>query len=86
MKAIITCLISGEYTLYDSQKKISILAKPRGIFRNNKTSPKVGDVVEYTLNGTKAIIEKVCNNLKLKSNGEYDTVNPCEQFDGKSGE
>ncbi len=34
----------------------------------------------------KAIIEKVCNNLKLKSNGEYDTVNPCEQFDGKSGE
>ena len=46
MKALIICLISGEYTLFDKDTKETFIAKPRGVFRNNKTSPKVGDVVE----------------------------------------
>ena len=48
MIAIITCLISGEYTLYDQSSNKTFIAKARGIFRNQKTSPKVGDIVEYT--------------------------------------
>ena len=59
MKALIICLISGEYTLYDKDSKQTFIAKPRGVFRNNKTSPKVGDVVEYTKGDPHAIITKV---------------------------
>ena len=59
MKALIICLISGEYTLYDKDTKETFIAKPRGVFRNNKTSPKVGDVVEYTKGDPHAIITKV---------------------------
>lgn len=40
-------IISGEYTLYDSESAQTLLAKPRGIFRNNKTTIKVGDMVHY---------------------------------------
>jgi ribosome biogenesis GTPase len=61
MKALIICLISGEYTLYDKDTKETFIAKPRGVFRNNKTSPKVGDVVDYTKGDPHAIITKVYN-------------------------
>lgn len=36
MIAIITCLISGEYTLYDQSSNKTFVAKARGIFRNQK--------------------------------------------------
>lgn len=58
-KALVTCLISGEYTLYDVTKKCSFLAKPRGVFRNNQTTIKVGDYVEYEEGNPFAIITKV---------------------------
>ena len=59
MKALITCLISGEYTLYDSEQEKYILAKARGVFRNNNASPKVGDVVEYENGDPHATIIKI---------------------------
>lgn len=59
MKALITCLVSGEYTIYDENSKKTLIAKPRGIFRNNNSSPKVGDIVEYTEGTPHAIITKV---------------------------
>ena len=37
MKALIICLISGEYTLYDKDTKETFIAKPRGVFRNKKS-------------------------------------------------
>ena len=46
-KARVIRIISGEYTLYDSESGQTLLAKPRGIFRNNKTIIKVGDMVHY---------------------------------------
>lgn len=58
-KALVTCLISGEYTLYDVEKGYSFLAKPRGIFRNNQVTIKVGDYVEYELGNPFSIITKV---------------------------
>ena len=59
MTAIITCLISGEYTLYDQSSNKTFVAKARGIFRNQKTSPKVGDIVEYTSGNPYATIVKI---------------------------
>lgn len=59
MNALIICLISGEYTLYDKENNKTLIAKPRGVFRNNNTSPKVGDIVEYTQGDPHAIITKV---------------------------
>lgn len=59
MNALIICLISGEYTLYDKENNKTLIAKPRGVFRNNNTSPKVGDIVEYTEGDPHAIITKV---------------------------
>ena len=46
-KALVICLISGEYTLYNLSTSKTLLAKPRGVFRNNQTTVKVGDIV-YT--------------------------------------
>ena len=46
-KALVICLISGEYTLYDLSTSKTLLAKPRGVFRNNQTTVKVGDIVYY---------------------------------------
>ncbi len=57
-KALVTCIISGDYTLYDLDKKNIITAKPRGVFRNNKTTIKVGDIVTYDKNAS-VIITKV---------------------------
>ena len=59
MTAIITCLISGEYTLYDQSSNKTFVAKARGIFRNQNTSPKVGDIVEYTSGNPYATIVKI---------------------------
>ncbi len=59
MKAIITCLIAGEYTLYDISKKTTVVAKARGIFRNTEVTPKVGDLVEYVEGSPHAIIMDV---------------------------
>lgn len=59
MRAIITCLVSGEYTLYDKEQGITLVAKPRGIFRKDNSSPKVGDIVEYSAGNPVGLITKV---------------------------
>lgn len=59
MTAIITCLISGEYTIYDQSSKKTFIAKARGIFRNQNISPKVGDIVEYEYSHSYATIVKI---------------------------
>ncbi len=59
MEALIICLISGEYTIYDKERNLTLVAKPRGVFRNNNTSPKVGDIVGYEEGNPHAIINKV---------------------------
>ncbi|MCM1513387.1 MAG: ribosome small subunit-dependent GTPase A [Anaeroplasma bactoclasticum] len=46
-KARVIRIISGEYTLYDKEMGHTLLAKPRGIFRNNNITIKVGDMVWY---------------------------------------
>lgn len=57
-KGIITCLIAGEYTIYDETNDAFIKAKPRGIFRIKKDPLKVGDIVEYeTTSGMTSITE-----------------------------
>lgn len=57
-KGIITCLIAGEYTIYDESINAFIKAKPRGIFRIKKDTLKVGDIVEYeTTSGMTSITE-----------------------------
>lgn len=48
-KGLITCLVAGQYTIYDLDTKTTSIAKPRGVFRIKGQSPKVGDYVEYTL-------------------------------------
>ncbi len=58
-KALITNLISGEYTLYDLETKETFLAKPRGIFRNGKQNIKVGDYCEYEKESPFSIITKI---------------------------
>lgn len=59
MLALITCLVSGEYTLFDKEQKQFLLAKARGIFRNQNASPKVGDIVEYEMGNPFATITKI---------------------------
>lgn len=58
-KALVICLISGEYTLYDLSTSKTLLAKPRGVFRNNQTTVKVGDIVYYEDGNPFATIMKV---------------------------
>lgn len=58
-KALVICLISGEYTLYDLSSSKTLLAKPRGVFRNNQTTVKVGDIVFYEEGNPFSTIVKV---------------------------
>lgn len=58
-KGLITCLIAGQYTIYDLEDKTTSIAKPRGIFRIKGVSPKVGDYVEYSKNAGDATITKI---------------------------
>ncbi len=56
-QGIVTCLIAGEYTIYDEESNVFIKAKPRGIFRMRKESIKVGDRVKYdTISDTSTIM------------------------------
>lgn len=59
MKGIIIKLIAGDYTIYDDISHKSIIARPRGIFRKNNLSPKVGDYVEYDFYEGTYVITKV---------------------------
>lgn len=58
-KGLITCLIAGQYTIYDLDNQSISIAKPRGIFRIKGISPKVGDYVEYTKNVGDATITNI---------------------------
>lgn len=58
-KGIITCLIAGEYTVFDQEKNIFVKAKPRGIFRKRNENLKVGDNVEYDISSGMPSITKV---------------------------
>lgn len=59
-KGLITCLIAGEYTVYDLELKAYFKGKPRGVFRIQDDAPKVGDNIEYekTSDG-KIVITKI---------------------------
>lgn len=48
-KGIITCLIAGEYTVFDKDKNEYYKGKPRGLFRIKGDTLKVGDRVNYEL-------------------------------------
>jgi len=58
-KGIITSLISGLYKVYDEKTKEYLNCKPRGIFRINDQTLKVGDYVDYELSGNTYVITKV---------------------------
>ena len=58
-KGIITCLVAGQYTIYDIVNETTTVAKPRGIFRIKGISPKVGDYVDYVENKGEATITKI---------------------------
>lgn len=58
-KGLITCLVAGQYTIYDLDNKTTSIAKPRGVFRIKGISPKVGDYVEYELGEGNSIITKI---------------------------
>lgn len=58
-KGLITCLIAGQYTIYDLDDQNVSIAKPRGIFRIKGVSPKVGDYVEYNKNAGDATITSI---------------------------
>lgn len=58
-KGLITCLIAGQYTIYDLDDQSISIAKPRGIFRIKGVSPKVGDYVEYNKNAGDATITSI---------------------------
>lgn len=58
-KGLITCLIAGQYTIFDLEDNSFSIAKPRGIFRIKGTSPKVGDYVEYNKNAGDATITNI---------------------------
>ena len=58
-KGLITCLVAGQYTIYDLDKSTTTIAKPRGIFRIKGVSPKVGDYVDYVENQGEATITKI---------------------------
>lgn len=55
-KGIITCILAGEYTIYDSAIKSYFKAKPRGIFRIKNETLKVGDKVEYEIKNESTVI------------------------------
>lgn len=55
-KGIITCIIAGEYTIYDYESNIYLKAKPRGIFRIKNETLKVGDKIEYEIKNGSTII------------------------------
>lgn len=44
---IIIKLIGGQYTVLDKDTKARFILKPRGVFRHQEISPKVGDKVIY---------------------------------------
>ncbi len=58
-KGIITCLIAGEYTVYDSNSNNYYKGKPRGIFRIKDNTLKVGDNVCYELLDDKMTITEL---------------------------
>ena len=58
-KGIITCLIAGEYTIYDQDKKVYLKGKPRGLFRIKEDTLKVGDYVEYEIQVDQVVITKL---------------------------
>ena len=58
-KGIITCLIAGEYTVYDELTNNYYKGKPRGIFRIKDNTLKVGDRVTYDLLEDKITITKL---------------------------
>ena len=58
-KGIITCLISGEYTVFDEEKQEYFKCKPRGIFRIKDMTLKVGDYEDYELNIDTYTITKI---------------------------
>lgn len=63
-RGIITCLIAGEYTIYDFEKKVYFKGKPRGLFRIKEETLKVGDYVDYEIQVDQVII----TNLKKRIN------------------
>lgn len=58
-KGIITCLIAGEYTIYDSDSKSYLKGKPRGLFRIKADTLKVGDFVDYEIQVDQVVITKL---------------------------
>lgn len=58
-KGRIIKLVSGSYTIVDLETKEILNAKPRGVFRKNNLSPKVGDIVEYDQVAGTYIIEEI---------------------------
>ncbi len=68
-KGIITCILAGEYTIYDSEKNSYFKAKPRGIFRIKGDALKVGDKVTYEIKDGSTVI----TNLEKRTN---DLVRP----------
>lgn len=74
-KGIITCLIAGEYTIYDEISNQFLKAKPRGIFRIKKDPLKVGDRIEYEITSGMPSITNVydrTNNLVRPSIANID--------------
>ena len=68
-KGLIISLIAGVYKVYDLDTCEKVLCKPRGVLRIKGVTPKVGDYVEYTIEGELGIIE----NIKERSN---DLIRP----------
>lgn len=61
-KGLVIKSISGEYTVYDNNE--CIVCKPRGLFRHNDMTIKVGDKVEYDeINRIITSVEKRINDL-----------------------
>lgn len=58
-KGIITCLIAGEYTVYDELTNKYYKGKPRGLFRIKADTLKVGDRVAYDIIDEKITITKL---------------------------
>ncbi len=55
-KGIITCILAGEYTIYDNENNCYLKAKPRGIFRIKGDTLKVGDKVTYEIKDGSTVI------------------------------
>lgn len=58
-RGLITCLVAGQYTIYDLETNQIYNAKPRGVFRIKGLSPKVGDYVEYKVDNNNSVITKI---------------------------